>query len=109
MSQDTINSLLSTYVHVDKELSDLSFSRVECPRCGAIWMNGQHYWHTGQKGDEETLSNLVCGLRDFHDCLNPKHKKGHIYGEKDTWEKRAGKIRKISQELDDAEGTDYTI
>ena len=109
MSQDTINSLLSTYVHVDKELSDLSFSRVECPRCGAIWMNGQHYWHTGQKGDEETLSNLVCGLKDFHDCLNPKHKKGHIYGEKDTWEKRAGKIRKISQELDDAEGTDYTI
>ena len=109
MSQNTINSLLSTYVHVDKELSDLSFSRVECPRCGAIWMNGQHYWHTGQKGDEETLSNLVCGLKDFHDCLNPSHKSGHIYGEKDTWEKRSGIIKKISQELDDAEGTDYSI
>ena len=94
---------------MDKELSDLSFSRVECPRCGAIWMNGQHYWHTGQKGDEETLSNLVCGLKDFHDCLNPSHKSGHIYGEKDTWEKRSGRLKKISKELDDAEGTDYTI
>ena len=48
-----------------------------CPHCGATWINGQHYWSgTGQKGDEKTL-------------INPMHKTGHIYGEADTWEKRA--------------------
>ena len=60
-------------------------------------------------GDDETLSNLVCGLKDFHDCVNPRHKRGHIYGDKDTWEKRAGKLRQITKEIEDAEGTDYQI
>jgi ribosomal protein S27AE len=87
---------------VEKEVSDLTFSRVECPRCGAIWMNGQHYWHTGKLGDEETLSNLVCGIKNFNDCINPRHKEGHIYGDKDTWEKRSGRLEKIKKELDDA-------
>ena len=103
------NLIFYSCIPLNKEVSDLSFSRVECPRCGAIWLNGQHYWKTGQRGDEETLSNLVCGLKDFHDCLNPSHKRGHIYGEKDTWEKRSGRLKKISKELDDAEGTDYSI
>ena len=94
---------------MDKEVSDLTLSRVECPKCGAIWMNGQHYWSTGKLGDEKTLSNLVCGLKDFKECINPQHKTGHIYGEKDTWQKRAGKLNKITQELDNAEGTDYQI
>jgi len=94
---------------VDKEVSDLTLSRVECPKCGAIWMNGQHYWSTGKLGDEKTLSNLVCGLKDFKECINPRHKTGHIYGEKDTWDKRAGKLNKIQKELDNAEGTDYQI
>jgi len=40
------------------------------------------------KGDEESLSNLVCSVKDSFQCINPKHKKGHIYGDKDTWEKR---------------------
>ena len=106
MSQDTINSLLSTYVHVDKELSDLSFSRVECPRCGAIWMNGHHCWNTGQKGDEETLSNLVCGIKDDRRCINPKHKTGHIYGEKDTWQKRASFIDQWSKKENAKRKTD---
>ncbi len=92
-----------------KEVSDLTFSRVECPRCGAIWMNGQHYWYTGREGDEETLHNLVCSKKDFFDCINPKRKTGHIYDNKDTWEKRAGKIKKLTEEIDDAEGTDYQI
>lgn len=100
---------ITTNVSVEKEVSDLTFSRVECPKCGAVWMNGQHYWNTGQKGDEETLSNLVCGIKNFKDCINPKHKEGHIYGDKDTWEKRAGKIKKLAKEIDDAEGTDYQI
>ena len=71
-----------------KEVSDLKIDRVECPLCGAIWLNGQHTWSTGKKGDEESLSNLVCSIKDSFQCINPKHKKGHIYGEKDTWEKR---------------------
>lgn len=60
----------------------------ECPKCGAKWIDGVHYWSTGSLGDEKTLSNLVCGLQDFPECINPSHKKGHVYGEKDTWEKR---------------------
>ena len=27
-----------------KEFSDLSMTRVECPKCGATWIDGQHYW-----------------------------------------------------------------
>jgi len=86
----------------DKELSNLSLSRVECEVCGAVWLNGQHTWYSGRKGDEETLSNLVCGIQDSSKCINPKHKKGHIYGEKDTWEKRSKFIDSKRKEIDDA-------
>jgi len=82
--------------------SDLSLKRDECPRCGAVWLNGQHYWSTGHVGNEKDLSNLVCGQKDFNDCINPLHKKGHIYGEADSWEKRARLIGKLSREIDDA-------
>ena len=60
----------------------------ECPKCGAVWLNGQHYWNTGALGDNKTLSNLVCGIVESPECVNPEHIKGHIYAEKDTWEKR---------------------
>ena len=73
----------------EKETSDLSLTRVECPVCGAIWLNGQHMWYTGKTGDEKSLSNLVCGFRDDPECINPSHKTGHLYGEADTWEKRS--------------------
>ena len=46
----------------EKQVSDFSIKRDECPVCGAIWLNGQHTWSTGRQGDEETLSNLVCGI-----------------------------------------------
>ncbi len=82
--------------------SDLSLKRDECPRCGAVWLNGQHRWSTGAIGDEKALSNLVCGQKDFNDCINPLHKKGHTYGEADSWEKRARLIGKLSREIDDA-------
>ncbi len=62
--------------------------RKECEKCGAVWLDGQHYWHTGAIGDNKTLSNLVCGIAESTLCINPEHKKGHIYGEADTWEKR---------------------
>ena len=84
----------------DKKLSDFKMERNECPKCGATWLNGQHYWHTGVKGDPETLSNLVCGTAGDYTCINPSHKKGHIYGEKDTWEKRAKFIDQWSREKD---------
>ena len=67
-------------------------------------MNGQHTWSTGNKGDEETLSNLVCGIKDDPKCINTKHKKGHIYGDKDTWERRRKFIDSKSEELGDTRG-----
>ena len=86
----------------DKEVSDFSLQRTECPLCGAIWLNGQHTWSTGRKGDEETLSNLVCGIKDDPMCINKKHIKGHIYGDKDTWEKRSKFIDSKTKEISDA-------
>jgi hypothetical protein len=69
----------------DKELSDLSLSRKECPKCGAVWINGQHYWSgTGNKGSELDLAGLVCNKMGDHQCINPK--KGIDGG--DTWAQR---------------------
>lgn len=79
---------------MDKDFSELNMERKECPKCGAVWLNGQHIWSTGFTGDNKTLSNLVCGLVESPDCINPEYIKGHIYGEKDTWEKRAKFINK---------------
>ena len=89
----------------DKEVSDFSLKREECPKCGAVWLNGQHTWATGIKGDEETLANLVCSQTpQVPGCVNKKYKKGHIYGDKDTWEKRSNFIdHKFDEALKDAE------
>ena len=89
----------------DKEVSDFSLKREECPKCGAIWLNGQHTWATGIKGDEETLANLVCSQTpQVPGCVNTKYKKGHIYGDKDTWEKRNNFINhKLDEAIRDAE------
>lgn len=86
----------------DKEVSDFSLQRTECPVCGAIWLNGQHTWSTGRKGDEETLSNLVCGIKDDPKCINKKHITGHVYGDKDSWEKRSKFIDSKKKEIEDA-------
>ena len=81
--------LTFTILMSDKQVSDLKIDRVECPKCGTHLVEQyQHTWSTGMKGDEETLSNLVCSIKDSFQCINPKHKKGHIYGDKDTWDKR---------------------
>ncbi len=70
----------------EKETSDLSLTRAECPHCGATFINGQHYWATGAIGNEADLANLVCntphGKPD--QCINPK--RGEEGG--DTWAKR---------------------
>ena len=81
----------------DKETSDLSLSRVECEKCGAVWMNGQHYWKTGYVGSETDLASLVCNNHGNEQCINPR--KGTVGG--DTWEKRWGEIEKLMQELRD--------
>lgn len=69
----------------DKEMSDLSVTRAECPKCGALWINGEHYWSgTGKKGNELDLAGLVCNKLGNFQCINPK--KGLDGG--DTWAKR---------------------
>lgn len=78
-----------------REMSDLSMSRAECPKCGATWINGQHRWSgTGVRGSEIDLAGLVCNkLGDFQ-CINPK--KGQDGG--DTWEKRLEFLDKMQSE-----------
>ena len=68
-----------------KEMSDLSIERKECPKCGAIWINGEHYWSgTGKKGNELDLAGLVCNRSGDETCINPCNGvEGGI-----TWEKR---------------------
>ena len=57
---------------IDKETSDLSIERKECPKCGATWLNGEHYWSgTGKKGNELDLAGLVCNKLGDNRCINP--------------------------------------
>lgn len=86
-----------------REVSDFSLKREECSKCGAVWLNGQHIWlGTGKVGDPEVLSNLVCTTVNSPDCINKSYKKGHIYGEKDTWAKRKAFIDRESQSWGEA-------
>jgi len=56
-----------------------------CPKCGAIWINEQHYWSgTGKEGDPHDLAGLVCNTIDDETCINPC--KGSTSGI--TWAKR---------------------
>ena len=73
----------------ERTLSDLKMERKECAKCGAIWINGQHYWTgTGQKGNELDLAGLVCNRLGDERCINPV--RGEDGG--DTWDKRRGDI-----------------
>lgn len=79
----------------DRELSDLTLSRKECPKCCAIWINGEHYWSgTGNKGDELDLAGLVCNKLGDQQCINPM--KGIDGG--DTWDKRLDMLDKSLDE-----------
>ncbi len=57
-----------------------------CPKCGATWINGEHYWATGKNGNEDDLAGLVCNKLGDDTCINPK--KGSDAG--DSWAKRLG-------------------
>jgi ribosomal protein S27AE len=76
----------------DREFSDLKLERKECPKCGAVWMNGEHRWRTGNSGNELDLAGLVCNQNGDETCINPK--KGEIGGQ--TWEDR---LETITAEL----------
>ena len=81
----------------NREMSDLSMSRAECPKCGAVWINGQHYWSgTGKKGNELDLAGLVCNKLGNHQCINPC--KGQDGG--DTWAKRLSELEENGPEMD---------
>ena len=75
-------------------MSDLSMSRAECPKCGAIWINGQHYWATGAVGNDLDLAGLVCNKLGNHQCINSR--RGEDGG--DTWEKRLEDLGKLEDE-----------
>tara|TARA_B100002019_G_C21187149_1_gene556828 strand:+ start:316 stop:564 length:249 start_codon:yes stop_codon:yes gene_type:complete len=80
-----------------REMSDLKLERKECPKCGAVWINGQHRWSgTGVRGSELDLAGLVCNNLGDNTCINPK--KGEDGG--DTWSQRLDLINKLSEELE---------
>ena len=75
----------------DRELSDLKLERKECPKCGAIWINGEHRWSgTGNKGSELDLAGLVCNKLSDDTCINPcKGLDGGV-----TWDQRLSELEK---------------
>lgn len=80
----------------ERELSDLKIERKECPKCGAVWINGEHRWSgNGNKGKELDLAGLVCNNWGDHTCINPM--KGKDGG--DTWKKRQEFLDDFEQEL----------
>ena len=82
----------------EKETSDLTMSRVECGKCGAVWINGQHYWRTGCIGNEADLAGLVCNNHGNEQCINPL--KGSEVG--DTWAKRLSDIDQLIDRMNEA-------
>ena len=52
--------------------SSLSSDNRTCPKCGATWIGGQHYWSgTGKLGNELDLAGLVCNKFGDDRCINP--------------------------------------
>jgi len=80
----------------DKELSDLSLSRKECPKCGAVWINGNHIWRgTANEGSEINLAGLVCNKYGDQTCINPmKGEEGGV-----TWEDRLKTLEVLDKEM----------
>ena len=80
------------------DLSSLSSDNSICPKCGATWIGGEHYWSgTGKKGNELDLAGLVCNKLGDHQCINPL--KGFDGGV--TWEERVTTLNKMEEELND--------
>lgn len=65
-----------------------------CPKCGARWIDNQHYWNgTNKKGNETELASLVCDKFGDNTCINPA--KGTTKG--DGWEKRMTEVSLMLQ------------
>lgn len=85
----------------DHAESGLSVTRQECAHCGAIWINGKHYWSgtgisTKDDKSEYDLAGLVCNTSYGNPsaCINPK--RGKAGG--DTWAKRLSDLENQEQE-----------
>jgi hypothetical protein len=66
-----------------------------CPKCGACWINNQHYWSgTQKKGDETLLASLICDKFGDDTCINPL--KGTTDGK--GWEKRLENLNNMESE-----------
>ena len=86
----------------DREVSDFSMNLVECPKCKAVWLNGNHIWTgTGKKGNELDLAGLVCNKFGDDACINPL--KGKDGG--DTWESRYGKLKELNETIENESQT----
>ena len=66
-----------------------------CPKCGAKWLGGQHYWSGGHTGNEVDLAGLVCNTHGDDTCINPQ--KGAVGGQ--TWEERAKMLEGMENEI----------
>ena len=83
---------------IDRELSDLKLQRKECPKCRAIWINGEHRWGgTGNRGSELDLAGLVCNDYGDEQCINPL--KGQEGG--DSWDRRLEDLDKFGAKYDE--------
>jgi hypothetical protein len=85
-----------------KKLADENFIEVvnmdtkTCPKCGACWIGGQHFWSgTNKKGDETELASLVCDKFGDDTCINPA--RGTTKG--DGWEKRLNSMEDIEKDI----------
>ena len=63
-----------------------------CGKCGARWLDGQHYWATGKKGSEADLAGLVCDKLGDDQCINPLKGTEH---NGDSWSKRLGELKRL--------------
>jgi len=67
-----------------------------CPKCGATWIDNQHYWTGSNKpGNESELASLVCDKFGDETCINPK--KGTTDGK--GWEKRLNSMHELDKDL----------
>ena len=64
-----------------------------CPKCQAKWVDGQLYWATGAKGDDEDLAGLVCDNYGDETCVNAFKGTKHAGT---TWEERRNIINAIT-------------
>jgi len=72
----------------------------ECPKCGAKWIDGQHYWSgTGQLGNETKLADLVCDRFGDDQCINPA--KGTTKGT--GWESRRAELDSLVSDWESPE------